>query len=60
MTTTCNKQIKSQLSLLGPPLRRLFCAFIAQNSQLRYGPLFGRYVHILHRCKNSKYGEKWK
>ena len=32
-----------QLKLLGPPLRRPFCALIAQNNQLRSGPLPGRY-----------------
>lgn len=39
-----NKQIKFAAARLGPPLRRLFCALIAQNNQLRYGPLFGRYA----------------
>ena len=37
---TCNKPVNAQqLKLLGPPLRWLFCALIAQNNQLRSGPL---------------------
>ncbi len=39
-----NKPLKAQqLSLLGPPLRRSFCALIAQNNQPSSGPLAERY-----------------
>jgi len=41
-----NKPFKAPASWLGPPLRRLFCTLIAQNNQLRYGLLMGRYTYL--------------
>lgn len=39
-------KIRITISSSRPPLRRLFCACIAQNNQLRFGGLTGRYVFM--------------
>jgi len=44
MNNKYNKTLNvQQLSLLGPPLRRSFCALVAQNNQHSSGPLAWRY-----------------
>jgi len=53
-----NKPLKAQqLKLLGPTLRRSFCALIAQNNQHSSGPLAERYTSInLRNISNENKG----